>query len=200
MFDPTCDNLVGSVIIEICEHIREEKVPTKKLTALRRYLQEGWSAKFREWGEKEKTFLRILAPEAEPPGGGKGLGGEDGGRGGEGKQEETEAERKFRRMREEESYFDRDDDDDDGAGGGESGHQEGPSPYFRQRGSSESGSNAGADDNDDEDAAFDMRLAALQAATKVAKTAKGGEEGATTTKNGKPVLKNLLPYDDSDSD
>ena len=110
---------------------------------------------------------------------------------------QTEAERKFRRMKEEESYFDRDDDDDDNDDDNDgSGQQECSSPYFRHRG----GNGEVGGDDDDEDTAFDMRLAALQAASKVAETAKGRQEAIPVTKNGKPVLKNLLPYEDSDSD
>ena len=65
---------------------------------------------------------------------------------------EYEEVKKFRGMKKDESYFDKDEGDKE---------EEGPSPYF-QHGNDKGGPST---PRDDVDVAFDMRLAALQAAS-----------------------------------
>ncbi|GMH82966.1 hypothetical protein TrVE_jg9792 [Triparma verrucosa] len=220
LFSPTSDNLVGSCIIEMVDFIKTEK----RFKSLVTYLIEGWGPQFEEWGAKTVTFQELKTqheknleePEealsmveqlnARAALNSKFAADKSGA-------EQLEDHRKFQDVRSEESYFNDSDDDEAPSGSNHNGGSyfssaDPSNPGVKQAttGDNNSGSGRGVgddeDDNDD-DEGFEarLRLHALTAASSITDTVNKNQKPATSMKNGKPLLKNLLPYDsDSDSD
>ncbi|GMH61059.1 hypothetical protein TrLO_g14677 [Triparma laevis f. longispina] len=227
LFSPTSDNLIGSCIIEMVDFIKSEK----RLKQLVTYLIEGWAPQFEEWGAKTETFRKLKIQyeqnlENKDPDKPLSLVEQLSARAalnsrfaGEAKSgAELEDHRKFQDVRNEESYFNDSDDDETPSSSNHNGGSyfssvDKTNPGVKEAtigdgGGSGSGSGSVANDNDDDDdddEGFEarLRLHALSAASSIAETVNKNKPagGGASMKNGKPLLKNLLPYDDdSDSD